>query len=115
MLSLMRASPSDFFARLEQAGPSGFVDFFHSIPTVDVFVTLGLERDKDLQRAIHRNDTKDMAFLSMALPYANFIVLENFWGHVSKASGLATKYATFVETDVAVLPDLLAREGCLPD
>lgn len=106
--------PSAFFAQFGANNPEEYIAFFHSVPTVDVFVTLGLERDRDLNRPIHRNDAKDMAFLSIALPYANFIVTEKFWGHVSNVSGLASRYATVVSTDARDLPQLLSDHGCLP-
>jgi len=93
--------------------PEDWMAFFHDVPTVDVFVTLGLTRDKELSRKIHRNDLKDMAFLSVAVPYANIIVVENFWGSVVQRTKLDSKHKTIISTDARQLPEILGREGCL--
>ena len=93
--------------------PDDYLTFFHEIPSIDVWVTLSMERDKDFNRRIHRNDAKDIGFLSVALPHANVIVCEKFWGHISNATGLAGKYGTEVLTDAAELPTVLERQRCL--
>ena len=85
--------------------PDDWMAFVHDIPTVDVFVTLGLERDKQADRPIHRNDLKDIGFLAMALPYCDVIVCEKFFGHLACSVGLDKKYSTLV---LRSLDDLLA-------
>jgi hypothetical protein len=105
------STPSSFAKRF--ASPEEWMAFFHSVPSVDVFVTLGLARDKDANRRIHRNDLKDMAFLSVAVPYANIVVAENFWAGVVHRTGLDKRYDTIIETDARKLPEILADCGCL--
>ncbi len=90
-----------------------WVTFLHSIPTIEVLNELTLARDRDTGRPIHRNDFKDIAFLSVAVPYCNAVVTENYFGHLVRATGLDSKYGTTVFTDLNDLPDYLAREGCL--
>jgi hypothetical protein len=89
------------------------VSFFHSIPTIDVLVTLIRARDRDFGRAIDRNDAKDVTFLSVAVPYCNVVVLENFWGHIVQSTGLDRKYDTRVLTEVSDLRRHLTALGCL--
>ena len=95
------------------ASPAEWLTFFHDVPTIDVFVTLSLARDKEASRKIDRNDRKDMAFLSMAVPYANIIVVERFWGGVVQRLKLDERYGTTIITDARALPDVLHAEGCV--
>jgi len=95
------------------ASPDDYFSFFHSIPTLDVLITLIHARDRDLGRAVHRNDAKDIIFLSVAIPYCNVIVLERFWAHVVESTGLDRKYDTLSLTDVGDLPRSLTSLGCL--
>jgi hypothetical protein len=90
-----------------------WVSFFHSIPTIEMLNELTLARDRDTGRKIHRNDFKDIAFLSVAIPYCNAVVMENYFGHLVQSTGLAGKYGTRVLTDLNDLPDYLASAGCL--
>lgn len=88
--------------------------FGDAVPWIDVHATLMLERDRSADNRTDRNDGQDFTFLSAAIPYANFVVTENLWSHLSNATGLGSKYATTVIADLGELPDLLAAEGCLP-
>jgi len=110
LASLGRTS-EDLFARFKK--PEDWITFFHGVPTVDVLVTLSLERDRDFNRPIHRNDLNDIAFMSMALPYANVIVCEKYWAHIAKSTGLGMKYGTLVSTGIRELPGILESEKCL--
>ena len=101
----------DFFARLGQ--PDDYLRFFHDVPTMDVFVTLGLARDRDIARPIHRNDLKDISFMAVAVPYANIVIAERYWTHNVTATRLAEKYGTVVESDATQLPQLLRDAGCI--
>ncbi|MCG3178249.1 MAG: hypothetical protein BIFFINMI_00575 [Phycisphaerae bacterium] len=78
------------------AAPDQWMAFARDIPTLDVFATIGLGRDKQLDRPIHRNDLKDMGFLSMAIPYCEVVVCEKFFHHLVCSASLDTKYATTV-------------------
>lgn len=110
-LRALRLPEAEFFEHLKSADE--YIAFFHDIPTMDVFVTLSLARDRDTARPIHRNDLKDISFMAVAAPYANIIVTERYWGHQVKATGLASKYGTVISTDARELPNLLQQTGCL--
>ncbi len=90
-----------------------FVNFFHSLPTLDAICTLALGRDRDLVRAIEANDIRDIFQLAVAVPYCNLIVLENYWGHQIQVTKLHAKYGTTVITHTKDLPVQLAAMGCL--
>lgn len=55
-----------------------YLSFFQTVSTMDVFVKLKVAMDKEKHRRIHRNDTKDMVFLCVAVPYCNAIITERF-------------------------------------
>jgi hypothetical protein len=101
---------TDFQARVNPR--EAFNRFTDSIPTLDVMVTLTVARDKDLVRPIHRNDLRDLVWLSVALPYSNVFVSENYWGHQVHSTGLDGKYGTVLITDLRQLPEQLQAMGC---
>ncbi len=82
--------------------------FIRSVPTLDVLLTLSQERYKAPARKTHRNDHKDIGFLRVAIPYANFVVTERYWAHVANQTGLAEKYDTSVISKLEDLPQLLS-------
>ena len=87
--------------------------FIRKVPTMDVRLTLWQRRFKDRGRKADRNDWKDIGFLSVAIPYANIIVTENYWSHISVQTGLSTRYGSTVTTSLDRLPELLEAENCL--
>jgi hypothetical protein len=88
-----------------------FKAFALSIPTIDVFVNLLLERDRN--RAVQRNDTRDMVWQSVAVPYADLIVMEKSWAHIVRSAKLDQKYQTLVITDSREISDELKKLGCV--
>jgi hypothetical protein len=76
-------------------------------------VTLTLARNQDLVRRIQRNDLRDLDWLSVAVPYSNAIVSENYWGHQVRATGLDGKYGTMLMTDLRAVPQQLRTMGCI--
>ena len=64
---------------------------------------------------MHRNDWKDIGFLSVAIPYANIVVTEKHWSHLSDQTGLSAQYRTITTASLHRLPELLQAEGCLDD
>jgi hypothetical protein len=101
-----------FFERL--FADDNWVRFASDVPGIDVMSTLMLHRDRNLDHATHVNDWRDLAFMRVAIPYANFIVAERSWGQIARSCGIAKKYGTQVIADAKELPALLEREGCLP-
>jgi hypothetical protein len=89
------------------------VHFIADIPNLDILLTLRLARDRDLTRPIERNDIRDLDWLSVAVPYANVVVSENYWGHQVRSTGLHEKYGTVLLTDLRELPQELQLMGCL--
>jgi hypothetical protein len=88
-----------------------FKAFALHIPTVDVFVNLLLERDRN--RAVQRNDTRDMVWQSVAIPYADLVVMERSWAHIVRSAKIDQKYQTVVITDSREIPEQLRNLGCL--
>lgn len=102
---------SAFFQWLTEG--DNIVRFGTAVPSIDVEMTLLLEREKNRDHAPHRNDPKDLAFLKLALPYGNVVVTERSWAHLCTSTGLATKYATKVLANASELPAVLRAEGCI--
>jgi len=81
--------------------------FFFSMPTMDIWINLHVLRDSDKGKAVHRNDTNDMAFLSIAVPYCDIIVTEKYWAHQLISNGYDKKYNTTILTDLTELTDMI--------
>jgi hypothetical protein len=101
----------DFRARIHSAQDA--MRFLADVPNLDVLLTLRHARDQDLMRPIERNDVRDLDWLSVALPYSNVVVSENYWGHQVRATGLDHKYQTVLLTDLRELPQQLKVMGCI--
>jgi hypothetical protein len=100
----------DFRARVHS--PQDAMRFLADVPNLDVLLTLRLARDQDLSRAIERNDIRDLDWISVAVPYSNIVVAENYWGHKVRATGLDGRYGTVLITDLRTLPEQLQTMGC---
>jgi hypothetical protein len=95
------------------ASPEDWDRFLERVPALNVLLTLGVERDQNADQRIKRNDIRDLAWLAVALPYANLVVSEKNWGHLAKATRLHERYGTTVIFDTSELPQRLAEMGCL--
>lgn len=84
----------------------GINDLYENIPTFDVRSKLNYSRFKENSKPVDRNDVKDLAFLSMALPYCDVIVTEKSWAHYIRLNQLDKKYNTKVFTNVNELMTL---------
>lgn len=80
--------------------PDNWKDFFLSIPTMDIWINLHLHRDNDMNRKIDRNDSDDIAFLSIAVPYCDIVVTEKYWANILNTNGYAAKHNCIILTDV---------------
>lgn len=87
--------------------------FVGSIPNIDVFITLRVEREKDKDRKVDHNDIRDLDWLSVAVPYSNIVVSEQYWGRKIQTAGLASKYGTVILTNLQDLSSQLSAMGCL--
>ena len=84
--------------------PEAAKAFILGMPTMDFWINLHIERDNDIGRKIDRNDTNDIAFLSMAVPYCDVVVTEKFWAHKLRSKGFDAKYNCEILTSVSDLP-----------
>jgi hypothetical protein len=81
--------------------------FFMSIPTIDLYINLHLIRDENIGRKIDKNDGSDIAFMAIAIPYCDVVVLERYWYSVLKAAKYDEKYNTTLLTDLRELENML--------
>jgi hypothetical protein len=87
--------------------------FLDRVPALDVHLTLAAKRDQNPDQKIKDTDMRDLAWLAVALPYANLVVSEKNWAHLVKASRLRERYGTTIITDVCELSQRLLELGCL--
>lgn len=87
--------------------------FVTCIPTLEASLDLMLASDRNLGRQIHQNDVRDLMWLSIAVPYSNVVVSENYWGNLVRSLGLDQRYGTILITDAQELPARLVDLGCL--
>ena len=64
------------------------------IPCFDVERGLTIRGERDGPRNI--NDIFDIAALTGAIPYCDIVLADNFWVHICRVSGIATKYQTAI-------------------
>jgi hypothetical protein len=81
------------------------------VPCLDVRVGILLADERNPQRAYDRNDTRDLAWLALVIPYASIVAGEKHWFHVSHPFG--RKYGTALTSSPAELLSLLQQTGCL--
>ena len=74
--------------------------FFADVPTLDVETELAVARNEDWNKGIHTNDSDDIAFLSVAIPYCDIVVTEKYWRHRVKTAKLNKKYETIILDDL---------------
>jgi hypothetical protein len=91
---------------------ANLIGFWTSVPRVNVMVKLMLARDRNRCAATQDNDVRDIAFMGIALPYANILVAEKLWSSVARATRLSSEYETDVITRLKDLPELLRSHGC---
>jgi len=94
----------DWFLNL---GRSRLIEFFHSMPSLDVEIELATERDEFWNRPIDPNDLVDIAFLSVSVPYCDYVVTERFWLDLIQRKGLDKKYGTIVLSNLSQLLELI--------
>ena len=77
---------------------------FHDIPTIDVEIELALILNKHWDRKFKVNDTADVAFASISIPYCDVVVTEVFLKTLAMRQKIDKKYNTAILSD---LNDLL--------
>ncbi|MGJ4789516.1 hypothetical protein [Leptospira koniambonensis] len=83
-----------------------FYELCEDIPTLNVRAKLTYRSIRDIGRPIHKNDMKDQAFLSIAVPYCDIVVTENVWVHYAKSEKFDEKYNTLMLTSIDELLDV---------
>ncbi|MBX3037385.1 MAG: hypothetical protein KF758_10805 [Anaerolineales bacterium] len=91
---------SDFFS----LGLDNVRKFFHDVPTLDIEIGLALSLNKHWDRKLKVNDTSDIAFACISIPYCDVVVTEVFLRTLVMRQKLDKKYDTKVISD---LNDLL--------
>lgn len=74
-----------------------------SIPSLEIVLELIVARARNKDDV---NDLKDYSFLTVVVPYANYVVTERSWAHLLNTSGIARRYRTHVFGN---LPELSRR------
>jgi hypothetical protein len=98
-LSRVGHNLDSFFSR----GPEFAVRFWSEVPSLHVDCELTLYRDRQWSRTAEPNDIIDIAHIALTVPYCAAVVVERFWAHALKATGVAQKYGTAVFTDLEEL------------
>jgi hypothetical protein len=88
-------------------GTDKLMTFFSEVPTLDVETELAVARNEDWNKGIHTNDSSDISFLSVAIPYCDIVVTEKYWRHKVRTAKLDRKYNTIVLDDLAQLESQL--------
>lgn len=92
--------------RIRQAFKTDTDAFLSSISTLYVQAKLTLQRYKDQSKSIHRNDIKDISFLSVAIPYCDIVVTERSWRHMAIQARLDQCFRTRIVSDVRDLIEI---------
>lgn len=103
LISILRdhgKTMNDFFA----LGLDNVRKFFHDVPTLDVEIGLALSLNKHWDRKLKVNDTSDMAFACISIPYCDVVVTEIFLRTLAMRQNADKKYDTEIISD---LNDLL--------
>lgn len=78
-------------------------NFIFSMPSIDIWINLHVLRDSNKDKSVHRNDSADIAFLSVAVPYCDVVVTEKYWTHLLVSNRFDKKYNTIVLSDINAL------------
>lgn len=103
-LSYFNKTPKEFFS----IGAEKLDSFWEDVPTMNVEIELNVDRNEQWRdRKIEPNDVTDIAFLSIAIPYCDVLVVERSFCNLIKQNGLDKKYETHVFRDLNDLEKIL--------
>lgn len=77
-----------------------FEDFLKTMPMLYVAAKLTFQRFKNSSKPFHKNDIKDIAFLSPAIPYCDIVITERSWVDYIRREKLDILYGTEVFSDL---------------
>lgn len=83
-------------------------EWIQDFPAIYTHVNLTVERDLQQHRDIQPNDLNDLMALSVAIPYCDVVVTENFWAHIASQVGVDELYNTKVTSDIEEVFDKFA-------
>lgn len=98
--------PRDFIIK-EKSSRRDIETFLDSVPSALCLFTLIYQRDQQLQRPIVKNDTNDVWFLTLAVPYSDIVVTEKMWASIIKQAHLDRKCNTTVLSSINELEEYL--------
>ncbi len=79
------------------------IALLEGIPSLNVRIKLMYQLLRDINATVHRNDPKDVQFLSMAIPYTDVVITEKKWWHLANQEKLGELYCTEIEKDLNFL------------
>lgn len=88
-------------------GPDRLMQFWRSIPCLDVELELHTQMHRMKSRKWEPNDVMDIGALSQAIPACNIVVTERIWADLIRRRGLNVKYETSVFCDLAEMASAL--------
>lgn len=95
------------------SGPERLVDFWKSIPSLDVEMELYTQMHRQTSKAWTSHDDRDIGFLAMAIPACDVVVTEKFWVDLSKRCKLHERYGTVLLGNLRDLPTQIAADSCI--
>ena len=98
--------PKDFFFKGKPTRKD-VEELLDNIPTDRCLFTLIYQRDNQLKRPIEVNDFNDIWFLTLAIPYCDFVVTENMWVSIATQTKLAKKCNTTMLSSINQLESYL--------
>lgn len=78
-------------------------------PTYFIERELAIRLERQLNRAIHENDFRDMQSFCAVLAYSDVVVAENQFTSLARQAGLHAKYDTILTTSFAEMIEALGR------
>jgi hypothetical protein len=81
------------------------LEYIENFPYVYTYTTLTVSRDLEKQK-IEPNDKNDIMALSVAIPYSDLVITENFWNSVASKTNLENKYNTKVRSDLSSILEI---------
>jgi hypothetical protein len=91
-----------------KSGPERLVEFWKSIPALDIELELHSQMHLQASKAWSSHDDRDIAFLALAIPACDVVVTEKFWVNLSERRKLQQRYDTTILSDLRKLPALIA-------
>lgn len=88
-------------------GRDEITSIFENCPTADIEISLAVSRNEQWDKKVKGNDSIDIAFLTVAIPYCDVVVTEKFWGTLARQKNLHQKYRTLF-SDLNELESILS-------